>query len=89
MGAHVAADQRTFLGGLRDVRAHMVALCDALGIDFQKCFLSFPQHGNVGPAAVPLTLALADEAGKLREGDHVALMGIGSGLNVSMMSVTW
>jgi 3-oxoacyl-[acyl-carrier-protein] synthase III len=70
-------------------RAHTVALAEALGIDMAKCFPSYPQHGNVGPAAVPLTLALAHEAGRIRPGDHVALMGIGSGLNVSMMSVTW
>jgi acyl-CoA:acyl-CoA alkyltransferase len=70
-------------------RPHMAALTDALGIDLAKCFPSYPQHGNVGPAAVPLTLALAHEAGRLRQGDHVALMGIGSGLNVTMMSVTW
>jgi acyl-CoA:acyl-CoA alkyltransferase len=69
--------------------SHMLALCQGLGIDFAKCFLSYPAHGNVGPAAVPLTLALAEEAGRVRRGDHVALMGIGSGLNVSMMSLTW
>jgi len=68
---------------------HLLALCQALGIDVQKCFLTFPKHGNVGPAAVPLTLALADESGRIRKGDHVALMGIGSGLNATMMSVTW
>jgi 3-oxoacyl-[acyl-carrier-protein] synthase-3 len=70
-------------------KPHMSALCEALGIDVEKCFLTFPNHGNVGPAAVPLTLAMADEAGRIRAGDHVALMGIGSGLNVTMMSVTW
>ena len=70
-------------------KPHMMALCDALGIDLEKCFLTFPKHGNVGPAAVPLTLALADESGRIHQGDHVALMGIGSGLNVTMMSVTW
>ena len=70
-------------------QSHMLAVCQALGIDPRKCFLSYPKHGNVGPAAVPLTLALAEEAGRIREGDHVALMGIGSGLNVAMMSVTW
>lgn len=69
--------------------AHMAALCDALGIDLGRCFLTYPRHGNVGPAAVPLTLAMAAEAGRLGAGDHVALMGIGSGLNVTMMSVTW
>lgn len=70
-------------------KPHMMALCEALGLDLEKCFLTFPEHGNVGPAAVPLTLALAEEAGRIRSGDHVALMGIGSGLNVTMMSVTW
>jgi 3-oxoacyl-[acyl-carrier-protein] synthase-3 len=70
-------------------RPHMTAIAQALGIDLAKCFPSYPFHGNVGPAAVPLTLALAEEAGRVKEGDHVALMGIGSGLNVTMMSVTW
>ena len=70
-------------------QSHMSALCEALGIDVKKCFLTFPRLGNVGPAAVPVTLAMAAEAGRVRQGDHVALMGIGSGLNVGMMSVTW
>jgi len=69
--------------------SHMAALVEALKIDPGKCYLTFPEHGNVGPAAVPLTLALAAEEGRVRPGDHVALMGIGSGLNATMMSVTW
>lgn len=70
-------------------KSHMLAVCGALGVDPNLCHLTYPTHGNVGPAAVPLTLALAAEAGRIRNGDHVALMGIGSGLNVAMMSVTW
>jgi len=69
--------------------SHFQALTEALDIDKKKCYLTFPEHGNVGPAAVPLTLALAQENGRVQPGDHVALMGIGSGLNVTMMSVTW
>jgi len=45
--------------------------------------------GNIGPAALPISLAQAAEAGRLQPGDHVGLLGIGSGLNCSMMSVTW
>ena len=37
--------------------------------------------------ALAAATVLADVA--TRSGDHVALMGIGSGLNVTMMSVTW
>lgn len=70
-------------------KSHLLAVCNALGVDPNKCFLTYPTHGNVGPAAVPLTLALAAESGRVRPGHHVALMGIGSGLNVSMMSVSW
>ena len=36
----------------------------------------------------PISLAQAGET-RLREGDHVGLLGIGSGLNCSLMSVTW
>ena len=70
-------------------KSHMLALCQSLDVPYDRCFMTFPTIGNVGPAAVPLTLRLAEEAGRVRPGDHVALMGIGSGLNVSMMSVTW
>jgi 3-oxoacyl-[acyl-carrier-protein] synthase-3 len=70
-------------------RPHLGALSEALGIPLERCFPTYARHGNVGPAAVPFTLARAVEAGAVRPGDHVALMGIGSGLNVSMMSVTW
>ena len=43
----------------------------------------------VPPAAVPMTLGLAVESGRVKEGDRCALMGIGSGLSCSMMEVVW
>lgn len=70
-------------------RAHINALCQALGMSQAKCHLTYPSAGNIGPAAVPYTLAVATEAGRVKPGQHVALMGIGSGLNVAMMSVRW
>ena len=60
-----------------------------LGLSPDKHHLNFMTQGNIGPAAVPITLKMAEEEGRIRPGDHVALMGIGSGLNCSMMSVTW
>jgi 3-oxoacyl-[acyl-carrier-protein] synthase-3 len=38
---------------------------------------------------VPIVLAKVMESGKLRKGDRVALLGIGSGLNCSMAEVVW
>lgn len=70
-------------------RVHFDAICAVLGLAPDKCSRSYPLHGNVGPAAIPLTLSLAQDERRLESGDHVALMGIGSGINVSMMSLTW
>lgn len=68
---------------------HHRAVFDALGLDLRKSFVTFPFLGNVGPASVPLTLALALERGRVKVGDRIALMGIGSGLNCSMMELVW
>ncbi len=70
-------------------RAHLSALAEALGIPLARCVPTYPTHGNVGPAAVPFTLARGVAHGAVREGHRVALMGIGSGLNVCMMGITW
>jgi 3-oxoacyl-[acyl-carrier-protein] synthase-3 len=68
---------------------NMDALNKALGLTPEKSHLNFHTQGNIGPAALPITLAMAEEVGRTRPGNHVALMGIGSGLNCTMMSVTW
>ena len=68
---------------------HMAATAEALGITPAKLYLNFPVLGNIGPAALPISLAQAAESDRLKPGDHVGLLGIGSGLNCSMMSLTW
>lgn len=68
---------------------NMAALNQRLGLSPEKHFLNFDTQGNIGPAALPITLAMAEEAGRTPAGGQVALLGIGSGLNCMMMSVTW
>lgn len=70
-------------------KRHHEFLFESLGLDANRAFITYPFLGNVGPASVPLTLALALERGRLKQGDRVALMGIGSGLNCSMMELLW
>jgi 3-oxoacyl-[acyl-carrier-protein] synthase-3 len=67
---------------------HTAAVAEELRIAPAKFQLNFSVLGNIGPAALPISLAQAGET-RLKEGDHVGLLGIGSGLNCSMMSVTW
>jgi 3-oxoacyl-[acyl-carrier-protein] synthase-3 len=68
---------------------HTKEFCKKLELTFEKFHLNIYTQGNVAPAGLPMTLAMADEAGKIKSGNHVALMGIGSGINCTMMSVTW
>lgn len=68
---------------------HLQLLFEALGLDKSKAFQTFPFLGNVGPASLPLTLALAAEKGLFSTRDRIGLMGIGSGLNCAMMEIVW
>ena len=69
--------------------AHRRRLFGALGLDLAKDYSTFETLGNVGSVSLPATLSAAVEAGAVREGDRVALMGIGSGLNCLMLALEW
>ncbi len=66
---------------------HTKAISKALDIDQTKVPLTFPNRGNLGPAAIPFTLS--GIASELNQGDRVLLMGIGSGLNASISELVW
>jgi 3-oxoacyl-[acyl-carrier-protein] synthase-3 len=68
-------------------QVHTDALCDRLQIDPERVPRTFPTFGNIGPASVPFTLAR--EADRIEDGDRVLLMGIGSGLNASVLELVW
>jgi 3-oxoacyl-[acyl-carrier-protein] synthase-3 len=70
-------------------RVHTDSLVKLLGLDPKKVHAIYPEMGNIGPASVPIVLAKAIELGKVKRGDRVALLGIGSGLNCSMAEVVW
>jgi 3-oxoacyl-[acyl-carrier-protein] synthase III len=70
-------------------QVHTQAFIQAFGIDPKKVLTIFGEHGNIGPASVPIVLSKLREMGRLKKGDRVALLGIGSGLNCSMAEVVW
>jgi 3-oxoacyl-[acyl-carrier-protein] synthase-3 len=70
-------------------KVHTESLVSMLKLDPQKVHAIYPKMGNIGPASVPIVLAKAVELGKIKSGDRVALLGIGSGLNCSMAEVVW
>jgi acyl-CoA:acyl-CoA alkyltransferase len=66
---------------------HTNAMVGVLGIDPDRVPKTFPYYGNIGPAAIPITLDSV--AADLAPGDVVLCMGIGSGLNVGVIEFRW
>lgn len=78
---HVAAHQVSAV--------HTARVAERLDIDLASFCKIFRDYGNVGPASIPIAVSLLDERGALKRDDRLALMGIGSGLNCSMMEIQW
>ncbi len=105
MHAGIAVAQDTFPEFLREMnwsvgdihktfchqvgRAHRRLMFESLGLDTRIDYGTFERLGNTGSAALPITAALGVENGHLQPGDHVALLGIGSGINVIMLGLDW
>ena len=70
-------------------RAHRRLLYERLDLDLALDFSTVEFLGNTGAAALPLTAAIGIERGHVHPGDHVALLGIGSGLNALMLGLAW
>ena len=68
---------------------HRRKLYETLELELAKDFSTFETLGNTGSVALPATLAAAVDAGAVREGSRVGLLGIGSGLNCLMLALEW
>ncbi|HSI85010.1 MAG: 3-oxoacyl-ACP synthase III [Candidatus Methylacidiphilales bacterium] len=68
---------------------HRAAILKAIGMPPGSDFSTVEYLGNMGTAALPSALAIAEEQGVLKAGDRVGLLGIGSGLNCMMLGVEW
>lgn len=68
---------------------HLNKVIKAMGVDPDKVPRFYQTYGNTGPASIPLAMAKMDAENRLSAGDRIGLMGIGSGINCSMMEVLW
>jgi len=70
-------------------KAHTDSFIRAFGADPDRVYRIFPFLGNIGPASIPTVMSRMIQEDRVKRGDRVALMGIGSGLNCSMAEVVW
>ncbi|MCH2206791.1 MAG: 3-oxoacyl-ACP synthase III [Lentisphaerales bacterium] len=69
--------------------AHSKLLYETIKIDPSLDFSSFGNMGNCGSSSLPLTVALAAQNQHFTKNNNVALLGIGSGINCTMISLKW
>ena len=69
--------------------AHRKMMLESLSINPEIDYPTFSWLGNTGSAALPSALAVACEKEFISPGHKVGLLGIGSGINCTMMGVQW
>lgn len=65
------------------------AAMESLGVEADRVWCNVQKYGNTCAASVPLVLAEACEAGKIKSGDHIVLCGFGAGLTWGTALVRW
>jgi 3-oxoacyl-[acyl-carrier-protein] synthase-3 len=62
---------------------------EILGVSLEKDYPTLSYLGNIGSVSATLCMAMGLEAGVVKEGDKVCLMGMGSGINCTFMGFQW
>ncbi len=65
------------------------AVCARTGIPATAVLGNIERFGNTSAASIPLLLAEAATAGRLRDGDLIAMSGFGAGLTVGTVLIRW
>jgi len=60
-----------------------------LRFPMEKMFINLDRYANMSTASIPVALCEAAEQGRLKDGDHVLLVGFGSGLNWATAVIQW
>lgn len=65
------------------------AACDRLGIDMDRTAVVLDRTGNTSAASIPLALVEALDAGRVRDGDLILLVGFGGGMTAASAVLRW
>ncbi|MFC0214300.1 beta-ketoacyl-ACP synthase III [Paenibacillus chartarius] len=60
-----------------------------LELSEDKCHVNIDRYGNMSAASIPVALAEAAEAGKVKEGDTLLMVGFGGGLTWGASVLVW
>ncbi|OAT81268.1 beta-ketoacyl-ACP synthase III [Desulfotomaculum copahuensis] len=60
-----------------------------LGLAPERVLVNVDRYGNTSTASIPLALQEARQAGRIKDGDNVVLVGFGAGLTWAAAAVRW
>jgi 3-oxoacyl-[acyl-carrier-protein] synthase-3 len=60
-----------------------------LKLPMEKVFVNVEKYGNTSAASIPIALVEAEREGRIKEGDHVVLVGFGAGLTWASCALKW
>jgi 3-oxoacyl-[acyl-carrier-protein] synthase-3 len=85
---HTPADVDVLIPHQANARI-MTSVADRLGIPAERAVLDVAEVGNTSAASIPIALARAWNAGRIREGDLVLFTSFGAGLTWGATLVRW
>jgi 3-oxoacyl-[acyl-carrier-protein] synthase-3 len=65
------------------------AACERLGVEMERAAVTIDHTGNTSSASIPVALAEALDAGRVKTGDHILLVGFGGGMTAASAVLRW
>lgn len=59
------------------------------GMTAEKIWVTVAKYGNMSAASIPVTLYDDYQAGKIKKGDKIVLVGFGAGLTYGSALIEW
>ncbi len=87
--AGITADQLTLVVPHQANIRIIQSACDKLDIPMEKAAIVLHRTGNTSSASIPLALVDALEAGRVKDGDYVLLVGFGAGMTSASAVIKW
>ena len=66
-----------------------VEVANDLNIPVEKFYNVFEKFGNLAASSIPFAMSYALQEGKLKKGDKIMLLGLASGISISVQLIIW
>ena len=66
-----------------------IDVANDLNISTEKFYSVFEKYGNMAASSIPFAMSNACAEGKLKPGDKIILLGLASGISISVQLLIW